>query len=120
MYQRKGFTDHIVSGLNANGVVLSIHPLDFLRKNLSQAEIVDARVMIDKITSFLLPAVLPLTQEQKDVLLFDALLMGLSTDPNYWTRNWSDYTSNGATMEVTKMLNSFFIYLLAMPEYHLS
>lgn len=120
MYQRKGFTDHIVSGLNVNGVILSIHPLDFLKKNLSQAEIIDARVMIDKITGLLLPAVLPLTQEQKDILLFDALLMSLSTNPNYWTRNWSDYTANGATMEVTKMLNSFFTYLLAMPEYHLS
>ncbi|POY35775.1 hypothetical protein C3K47_13525 [Solitalea longa] len=120
MYQRKGFTDHIVSGLDADGVTLTINPLKFLRTNFSATEITDARVMIDKVTGFLLPAVLPLTQEQKDTLLFDALLMGLSTDPNYWTTNWIDYTANGATTEVTKMLKSFFTYLLAMPEYHLS
>ncbi|MCO4293667.1 DUF1800 domain-containing protein [Solitalea sp. MAHUQ-68] len=120
MYQRKGFTDHIITGLDANGLMLSINTLAFLKKNFTQADLSNARVMIDKVTQFLLPVVLPLTQEQKDTLLFEALLMGLSNDPNYWTNHWTDYTSNGATTEITKMLKSFFTYLLAMPEYHLS
>jgi hypothetical protein len=117
--ERNAFTDQMItSGAVMNMVPLLIDPLAFA---ISLANPADPNLLISESLDILYRV--PLSPETILGLKQNILLGGLTTD-YYWTDAWNAYISNPADMvakgTVFTRLQTFYKYLMNLPEYHLS
>ena len=117
--ERNAFTDQMItSGAMMNMVPLLIDPLAFAG---SLANPADPNLLISESLDILYRV--PLSAETILSLKQNILLGGLTTD-YYWTDAWNAYIANPADMvakgTVFTRLQTFYKYLMNLPEYHLS
>jgi len=117
--QRNAFTDQMItSGDMMNMVPLLIDPLAFASSLASPG---DPNLLISESLDILYRV--PLSADTITSLKQNILLGGLTTD-SYWTTAWNAYLSNPsddiAKGTVFSRLQTFYKYLINLPEYHLS
>lgn len=116
---RNAFTDQMIStGAMMNMVPLRIDPLAFAS---SLANPGDPNLLISESLDILYRV--PLSAETIQNIKEAILLGGLTTD-YYWTSAWNAYVANPADDiakgTVLSRLQTFYKYLMNLPEYHLS